>query len=166
MTTSSMPTAEAHLLRLRGGFLEWTRILEIPYLNHPALRWMAKVLLDLASGVAAVLVTISVDGNRAGLLPSEIARLAFAVGLLLVLAHVVRGSHRTIWRYTSLREASGVALSAAIVGAALMAGRALGWVPISGVAVLSVSLLSLFNALGVRAIRRWQVARPKRRQYF
>ncbi len=166
MTTSSMPTPEAHLLRLRGGFLEWTSRLEFAYLSHPAVRGMAKVLLDLACGVAAVLVTITADGNRAGLLPGEIARLAFAVGLLLVLVHVVRGSHRTIWRYTSLREASTVALSAAIVGAALMAGRALGWVPISGVAVLSVSLLLLFNALGVRAIRRWQVARPKRRQYF
>lgn len=167
MTSTSLsahaPTSAPRLLRLRG-FLDWTSTLE-NNLAQPAVRWVVKVLLDLACGVTAVLVTFAVDGNSAKLAAGDIARLAVGVGLLLVLAHVLRGSHRTIWRYTSLREASAVALSAAIVGVALTAGRLAGWLPISSAVVLSLVLLTLFNALGVRALRRWQVNRPKLRRH-
>ncbi len=161
----ALPTGVAPGLRLRRRFLDWIGTLEGAFLGHPAARWTAKVFLDLACGVCAVLLTLAVDGNRARLAPPEIARLAVAVGLLLGLAHVLRGSHRTIWRYTSLREASAVALSAAIVGLALMFGRWLGWVPLSGTVVLSLALLTLFNALGLRALRRWLVTRTKVRRH-
>jgi len=151
--------------RLRRKLLDWSRALEAAWLGHPAARWTAKVFLDFACGVCAVLVTLAVDGNRAGFSPTEIARLAVAVGLLLGLAHVLRGSHRVIWRYTSLREASAVAVSAATVGIALIVGRWLGWVPFSGTVVLSLALLTLFNALGLRALRRWLVTRTKVRRH-
>ncbi|HLZ44604.1 MAG TPA: NAD-dependent epimerase/dehydratase family protein [Gemmatimonadales bacterium] len=157
--------AEPRLLYLRGGFRNWLGILENAYFGNPASRLVAKLLLDFASGVSAVLVAFGVDGNSAQLPANEIASLAVVVGLLLVLAHVLRGSHRTIWRYTSLREASAVAASAAIVGVALTVGRLAGWVPISSAVVLSLVLLTLFNALGVRALRRWQVNRPKQRRH-
>jgi FlaA1/EpsC-like NDP-sugar epimerase len=167
MPPTSMPVGQPRLLQLRvgGGFLDWSTALEHRYLASPSLRWMLKVLFDLACGVGAVLVTLAVDGNSGRLSSGEIARLALAVGLLLVLAHLLRGGHRTIWRYTSLREAGAVTASAAIVGLALIAGRWLGFVPVSGAAILSVALLTLFNALTLRAIRRWQVARPKHRRY-
>jgi nucleoside-diphosphate-sugar epimerase len=167
MTTTSIATAQPcpRLERLPGGFFDWSTTLENAYLGHPVVRGILKVLLDLASGIGAVLVTLAVDGNSAQLSAGEIARLAVAVGLLLVLAHIVRGSHRTIWRYTSLREAAAVAVSAAIVALALTVGRWLGWVPVSSAVVLSVALLTLFNALGVRALRRWLVSRPRRRRY-
>ncbi|HWC72866.1 MAG TPA: NAD-dependent epimerase/dehydratase family protein [Gemmatimonadales bacterium] len=159
------PSYSGSLLRVRRLLLDWSRGFEIHYLRHPVTRWMVKVLLDLACGAGAVLVALAVDGNPTQLQPGDIAALAIAVGSLLVLAHIARGSHRTIWRYTSLREASAVAVSAALVGVALMIGRRLGWVPVSGAVVLSVSLLTLFNALGMRALRRWQVNRPWRRRH-
>jgi nucleoside-diphosphate-sugar epimerase len=160
----SSPTAP-RLLYLRGGFRNWFSTFENAYLSTSAARWVAKVLLDLACGSSAVLIALAVDGNSAGLSAGDIASLSVGVGLLLVLAHVLRGSHRTIWRYTSLREASAVALSAAIVGVALTIGRWAGWVPISSAVVLSLVLLTLFNALSVRALRRWQVNRPKERRH-
>ena len=167
MTTTSISTVQppARLLRLPGGFLDWSTTLENAYLGHPVVRGILKVFLDLASGIGAVLVTLAVDGNSAQLSAGEIARLALAAGLLLVIAHILRGRHRTIWRYTSLREASAVAVSATIVALALTAGRWLGWVPVSSAVVLSVALLTLFNALGVRALRRWLVNRPTRRRH-
>ncbi len=165
MPIAALPGGAPSLLHLRRRFLEWSGALETAWLRHPAARWTAKVFLDFACGVCAVIVTLAVDGNRAGFSPTEIARLAVAVGLLLGLAHVLRGSHRVIWRYTSLREASAVAVSAATVGIALTVGRWLGWVPFSGAVVLSLALLTLFNALALRALRRWQVTRTKVRRY-
>ena len=165
MAIAALPGAAPSLPRLRHRLLAWSGALETAWLRHPAARWTAKVFLDFACGVCAVLVTLAVDGNRAGFSPTEIARLAVAVGLLLGLAHVLRGSHRVIWRYTSLREASAVAVSAAAVGVALTVGRWLGWVPFSGAVVLSLALLTLFNALGLRALRRWQVMRTKVRRH-
>src|SRR3989454_247089 len=165
MAIAALPGAAPSLPRLRHRLLAWSGALETAWLGHPAARWTAKVFLDFACGVCAVIVTLAVDGNRAGFAPTEIARLAVAVGLLLGLAHVLRGSHRVIWRYTSLREASAVAVSAATVGVALLVGRWLGWVPFSGAVVLSLVLLTLFNALGLRALRRWQVTHTKVRRH-
>jgi nucleoside-diphosphate-sugar epimerase len=177
MTPDPHPTAEAlaiapvllsgayQLRRLRSTVSEWSGAFEAAYLRHPAARWIAKAVLDLACGAGAVLLAIAVDGNSTRLRPGEIATLAIVVGLLLVLAQVARGSHRMIWRYTSLREAAAVALAAATVGVALMIARWLGWVQVPADVVLLASLLALFNALGVRAVRRWYVNRPKQRRY-
>src|SRR5260370_25966584 len=121
---AALPGAAPSLPRLRRRLLEWSGTLETAWLGHPAVRWTAKVFLDFACGVWAVIVTLAVDGNGAGFSPTEIARLAVAVGLLLGLAHVLRGSHLVIWRYTSLREPSAVALSAGTAGVALTVGRA------------------------------------------
>lgn len=177
MTPNPQPTAEAlaiapalsngahQLRRLRRTVWEWSGAFEAAYLSHPAVRWIAKVVLDLACGASAVFLAIAADGNSTHLRPGEIASLAIVVGLLLALALLARGGHRTIWRYTSLREATAVALAAGAVGVALMIARWLGWVQVSAVVVLLVSLLTLFNALGVRAVRRWQVHRPTRRRF-
>jgi nucleoside-diphosphate-sugar epimerase len=165
MPPAPSSTIETVLPYHRGGMRTWLSTLENTYFSHPVTRSVAKVLLDLGCGVSAVLVALAVDGNSAQLATGEIASLAVGVGLLLVLAHVLRGSHHTIWRYTSLREASAVAASATIVGIALTAARLAGWVPISSAVVLSLVLLTLFNALAVRAVRRWQVNRPKSRRY-
>ncbi|HVH10520.1 MAG TPA: NAD-dependent epimerase/dehydratase family protein [Gemmatimonadales bacterium] len=150
--------------RSRQGVLGRLSALETAYLKHAAARWAAKVLLDFACGAIAVGVTLAVDGVNGRLTLVEATRLASVVGLLLVLAHVLRGSYRTIWRYTSLREAIAVALSAAAVGLVLLGARLPGWSPLSGEAVLSVVLLTTFNAVALRALRRWQMAVTKRRR--
>src|SRR2546430_14569741 len=113
MPIAALPAAAPSLPRLRRRLLEWSGTLETAWLGHPAARWTAKVFLDFACGVCAVIVTLAVDGNRAGFAPTEIARLAGAVGPLLGLAPVLRGGQRGIWRYPSLRAASAGAVSAA-----------------------------------------------------
>jgi nucleoside-diphosphate-sugar epimerase len=150
--------------RPRRHFLEWSSALETALFSHPAARWTAKAALDFACGAGAVLVTLAVDGGSARLAPVETARLAVAVGLLLVLAHVVRGSYHAIWRYTSLGEVIAVAASTAAVGLALSLGRWAGWVPLSGSAQLSITLLTLFNAVTLRGLRRWQMSATKRQR--
>ena len=165
MTPTSASPKEPRLLQLRGGFRNWLGTFENAYLGNTTTRWVAKVFLDLACGALAVLVAFAVDGNSARFSVGDIVRFALAVGAVLVLAHVFRGSHRTIWRYTSLREASAVAASAAIVGLALAVGRWVGWVPLSNAVMLTIVLLTLFNSLVVRALRRWQLTRPTRRRH-
>jgi hypothetical protein len=68
MTPDPHPTAEAlaiapvllsgayQLRRLRSTVSEWSGAFEAAYLRHPAVRWIAKAVLDLACGAGAVLL--------------------------------------------------------------------------------------------------------------
>jgi len=71
MPIAALPGGAPSLLHLRRRLLEWSGALETAWLRHPAARWTAKVFLDFACGVCAVIVTLAVDGNRAGSSPTE-----------------------------------------------------------------------------------------------
>src|SRR5437016_14643160 len=105
MAIAALPGAAPSLPRLRHRLLAWSGALETAWLGHPAARWTAKVFLGFACGVCAVIVTLAVDGNRAGFAATEIARLAVAVGLRLGLARALRRSQRVAGRYAVLRGA-------------------------------------------------------------
>src|SRR3989442_7040306 len=99
MPIAALPAAAPSLPRLRRRLLEWSGTLETAWLGHPAARWTAKVFLDFACGVCAVLVTLAVDGNRARSSSTQIARLAVAVRLLLRLTPGFGRRHRLILRF-------------------------------------------------------------------
>ncbi len=150
----------AALARSRRGFLGWGSDLETAYLCDPILRRAVKILLDFCCGALAVTVALGVeDGAR--LRVAETAWLAAGVGSLLVLAHALGGSYRAIWRYTSLSEAIVVAVSTGVAALALLVVRYLNVIPLGGSAILLVALLTLFGCIGVRTLRRWQVAATK-----
>src|SRR5579872_1210301 len=135
-----------------------THLLKMPIsfdsLQRAPLRRCVKVLLDLGCGAAAVLVTLAIEGDFAQFSPLMVLRLAGAAGLILVLAHMLGGSYRGMWRYTSFRETAIVATSAAILGLTLWLWRESGGPELSSADLLLVSLLTLFSCLAVRALRR------------
>ena len=92
------------------------------------------------------------------------ATLAGLAGLLLVTAEALGGSYRTIWRYTSLPEATTLTVSSAVVLGTLLALRSLRITDVSLATALLSALLILFFSVGVRTLRRWSVAHAKRRE--
>ncbi|MGH7568621.1 MAG: NAD-dependent epimerase/dehydratase family protein [Gemmatimonadales bacterium] len=140
---------------------DWHRALTRFRLREFQLRSTVKVALDfslsaLAAGIAIVLQE-GVNAFRGGTV-----WLAAGVGLLYVTAHAAQGSYRSIWRYTSLREAVAITRSSAVVLMALLAARWLGFTTTSGSTLLLITLLLLFFCVGVRAWRRWQAGEEKR----
>src|SRR5439155_313309 len=92
----------------------------------------------------------------------ETARFALAVGCFLVAAQTLDSGYRTMWRYTSLREARVVALSCFAVLAGLLVAAWLGLARADGATMLLTALLILFLCIGARTLRRWQVVEAKR----
>ena len=137
--------------------------MEFKYLKGPSLRRAVKALVDFACGSLSVLVAIALDRGIASFGVSETARLALAVGGFLVAAEALVGSYRTMWRYAGFQEAVVITTCSLILLTVLLAGRWTGLVALSMSTVLLIVLLTLFSCIGMRALRRWQVAEAKRR---
>src|SRR5256712_13286105 len=97
MPIAALPGGAPSLLHLRRRLLEWSGALETAWPRHPAARWTAKVVLDFACGVCAVIGTLAGAGNRGGSSPTQIARLAGAVRLLLGLPPALPPCHPVDW---------------------------------------------------------------------
>jgi len=150
-------------LWLFRGAAAWGRSMEFKYLKGPSLRRAVKALVDFACGSLSVLVAIALDRGIASFGVSETARLALAVGGFLVAAEALVGSYRTMWRYAGFQEAVVITTCSLILLTVLLAGRWTGLVALSMSTVLLIVLLTLFSCVGMRALRRWQVAEAKRR---
>jgi nucleoside-diphosphate-sugar epimerase len=137
-------------------------MVESAFLRDGTMRRAVKMLLDFGSAAVAIVVAITVEAGFAEAWTAETLALASAAGVVLVAAHAVWGSYRAIWRYASLRDVIPVVVAALVVTAGLGAGRMAGVVRLSVGTVLLGVLLMLFFCVGVRALRRWQMAATKR----
>ena len=158
-----MSTPMLHTLpRSQRSALEWCAAVETAFLRHGAVRRAAKILLDFVSAAGAIMVAVTVENGFAAAAAGETLALATAAGFVLVAAHAVWGSYRSIWRYASLREVVPVVVAAFVVTAGLELGRIAHVVPLSAGTILFAVLLMLFGCVGIRALRRWQMAATKR----
>src|SRR6266513_605277 len=135
-----------------------------PLLRSSATRRLAKAAVDFSCAVGAVVAAVAVGEGLQRFGPGNTATLAILVGVLVVGADTLGGSYRTIWRYTSLKEAMTVGFSSLGVLGLLLAGQSLGFLHLSGATSLLIALLLLFLCVGVRTLRRWSVADAKRRE--
>src|SRR2546427_6812223 len=140
---------------------EWSQSLEARFLKDPRLRRAAKAFLDFSCGVLSVGLAVALDPGVSQFGLTETLRLGAAVGSLLVAADVVGGQHRAMWRYTSLREAIEILASSMVVAAGLAVARVMDLVSFPVVTLTLMALLILFTRIGVRALRRWQIATLK-----
>ena len=144
------------------AMVDWCQVLESAYLTDPTLRRLLKALVDFASGAVAAATAIAVVHGIAQFGVGDTARFAVAVGCFLVAAQSLGRSYRTMWRYTSVREAAVLALSSSVMLAGLLVADLLGLVRLSGATILLTVLLMLFLSIAVRTARRWQVTEAKR----
>ena len=160
--------AQAGSLSLKGaewslrGIAEWCNGTESSYFRVAGRRRLLKAALDFCCGVLAAVIAVAVVE---GILPfgvGDTARFALAVGCFLVAAQTLESGYRTMWRYTSLREARLVALSCLAVFAGLMVAAWMGLARVDGATVLLTALLILFLCIATRTLRRWQVVEAKR----
>src|SRR5256885_14878818 len=130
--------AQAGSLSLKGaewslrGIAEWCNGTESSYFRVAGRRRLLKAALDFCCGVLAAVIAVAVVE---GILPfgvGDTARFALAVGCFLVAAQTLESGYRTMWRYTSLREARLVALSCLAVFAGLVGAGWLGLPPGGG----------------------------------
>ena len=140
---------------------EWSQSLEARFLKNPRRRRAAKAFLDFSCGVLSVGLAVALDPGVSQFGLTETLRLGAAVGSLLVVADVVGGQHRAMWRYTSLREAIEILASSMVVAAGLAVARVMDLVSFPVVTLTLMALLILFTRIGVRALRRWQIATLK-----
>jgi nucleoside-diphosphate-sugar epimerase len=153
-----------NLARSQYSLLEWCSALETAYLSGAAFRRAVKMLLDFGCAALAVGAAIAVaQGVRTYGVDASLS-LATTVGLLLVAAQTVGGSYRTIWRYTSLREVVAIAISTLVASVALMLVRKLALLPLSDETVLLIGLLVFLFCVGLRTLRRWQMAATRRQR--
>lgn len=158
-----MSTPILHILpRSQRSVLEWCAAMEAAFLRHGAVRRAVKMLLDFVSAAGAIVVAMTVENGPGAGTTGETLALATAAGFVLVAAHAVWGSYRAIWRYASLREVVPVVVAAFVVTAGLEIGRMAGVVALSPGTILLAVLLMLFSCVGIRAVRRWQMAATKR----
>lgn len=125
------------------------------------LRSTVKAGLDFTLTALAAGIAIALQEGLTAFQAGATAWLAVGVGLLLVTAHAAQGSYRSIWRYTSLREAVAITRSSAVVLVVLLAARWLGLTEVSGSTLLLITLLLLFFCVAVRGWRRWQAGHEK-----
>ena len=129
-----------------------------------SLRSAGKAALDFSLAVFAIMNAVVLhDGFTAILKPRNMA-LAAGAGLLLVLVHGAQGSYRTIWRYTSLREATAIAKSSAILLVALLGAHVLGIVGHTASMLVLAALLTMFFGVGARVLRRLQMSEASERR--
>ena len=152
----------------RLGLASWVRAFDGPILVRGiqdfAVRSAGKAALDFALAAAAVATAIALQAG-AGVTGdgASVLWLAAAVGAVLLAAHGLGGSYRTIWRYTSLPEMLAIGRSSVVVLGALLAWRAVGLVDLSSSTIVLIALLVLFFCGGLRTVRRWYGSQPKAR---
>jgi nucleoside-diphosphate-sugar epimerase len=151
--TETVPDERASRLRGRVGSLA----------SNSAIRGAGKIALDFGCGAVSVLIGVGF-GQSSVPLGGSVTLLALAVGALIGLAAIVRGSHRVIWRYTSFRELATLGLFGATVLTSLLIVKQFALPSLSGASVLLSTLLSLFGWAGARVARRWQLARAEQRE--
>lgn len=140
----------------------WGTALESRYLRNPVYRRLVKGLLDFSCGAGSTLLGFVVGSNGPLHNLAPMASLAAAVGLAVVAADVVAGGYRTMWRYASLPEAELITASSVLVLSGLLLARLLGVLELSPATILLTALLILFTRVGIRVLRRWQVAEAER----
>src|SRR6266550_576295 len=94
-----------------------------PLLRSSTTRRLAKAAVDFCCAVGAVVGAVAVGEGVRRFGPGNTATLAVLVGVLVVGADTLGGGYRTIWRYTSLKEAMAVGFSSLVVLGLLLAGR-------------------------------------------
>src|SRR6266513_1397978 len=165
-----MTSARLELEQLAYGVAWPVRVLAAvshavdPLLRSSTTRRLAKAGVDFFCAVGAVVAAVAVGEGVRRFVPGNTATLAVPVGGLVVGADTLAGSYRTIWRYTSLKEAMAIGFSSLAVLGLLLAGQSLGFLHLSGATSLLIALLLLFLCIGVRTLRRWSVADAKRRE--
>ncbi len=165
-----MTSARLELEQLAYGVAWPVRVLAAvshavdPLLRSSTTRRLAKAGVDFFCAVGAVVAAVAVGEGVRRFGPGNTATLAVLVGGLVVGADTLAGSYRTIWRYTSLKEAMAIGFSSLAVLGLLLAGQSLGFLHLSGATSLLIALLLLFLCIGVRTLRRWSVADAKRRE--
>jgi nucleoside-diphosphate-sugar epimerase len=122
-----------------------------------------KALLDFTCGAVSVATALVIGDDYSAYSPTEAALAACGVGLLVVAADLVGGGYRTIWRYTSRREVTEIAVSSVTVLAGLLVAGALGAQAVRASTAVLIALLVFFCCIGVRALRGWQFGEVKRR---
>lgn len=123
-----------------------------------------KAVLDFTSGFGATFLGIAVGQGvpTVGLTATLVT--SAAIGALFVTVIALSAKYRAIWRYTGSRVGKGVSLASAWVLVVLFMSKATGVLPLSWATILLVSLGALTAAMGVRTLRRWQMAALKRQQ--
>ncbi len=150
-----------HQLRWRC-VLEWVQHIESRHLRSFAVRQLVKALLDVACCLAAVGIALALDeGTRYGWRRS--GALGAAVALTFVACHMLLGSYRSIWRYTSVHEAMAICASSGVVFLVLMLASWLEFLALPASTILLIALLILFCCTALRVLRRWQVAEARGR---
>lgn len=145
------------------GVFSATRVVDVA-IRDGRLRRTVKAAVDFCCAAGAVALALALSDGLTPLGGVRATLLAGGVGLLVVTAVALSGSHRAIWRYTSLREAIALALSSVTVFAALVAADALHLAPITPATALLIALLMLASCVGVRALRRWYSTEMHRRE--
>ena len=115
-----------------------------------------KVALDFSLAAVAAVISVALEYGSVAFHSAGTLRLAVGAGLLLVAVHTAQGSYRSIWRYTSLREAFGIGISSATVLVVFLTARAFGLTAVTGSTLVLTSLLTLVFCVGARVVRRWQ----------
>lgn len=133
-----------------------TRVLPRIRIADFALRQGVKASLDFALVSLAALVSAVLEYGIAALQSVGTFKLGLGAGLLVIAAHAAQGSYRTIWRYTSLREATSIAISSAAMLAILLSARGIGLTRVTSSTLVLTALLTLVFCFGARALRRWQ----------
>ena len=162
LAPAQSPTLTDTSWLLRGVFTAAERLDVV--LRDGRLRRAVKSAVDFFCGAGAVVVALAVTHGLPTLGTIQSGAVAAGVGLLVVTAVGLSGSHRAIWRYTSLREAIALALASITILAALLAAGALGASAITPATALLVALLMLVSCVGARAFRRWYATEAKRRE--
>lgn len=161
MRSSTLSMTDASWL-VRGVFSA-TRIVD-DVIRDGQLRRTVKAAVDFCCGAGAVALALALSDGLAPLGVVRAGLLAGGVGLLVVAAVALSGSHRAIWRYTSLREVIALALASVTVFAALVAVDAVELAPITPATALLIALLMLVSCVGARAFRRWCATEAHRRE--
>jgi len=139
----------------------WCRGIESTYLCDGGVRRRLKALVDFSCGAVAAATAVALS-ERGTLGARETAWLALAVGCFLATTQTLGGSYRTMWRYTSLREASVITWSSFVTLVGLLLAGWLEVVRLSTATIVLTVLLMLFLCIGVRMLRRLQVTEAKR----
>jgi nucleoside-diphosphate-sugar epimerase len=118
-------------------------------------RGAVKVALDFSFAALAAVLAVALEYGGAAFHSAGTARLALGAGMLLVAVQTAQGSYRSIWRYTSVREVVGIAISSATLLVVFLSARALGFTQVTGSTLVLTGLLTLLFCVGARASRRW-----------
>lgn len=162
-TPPSPASPRPRAARFTRAVAERSTAWETRHVHSPAARRVLKGAVDFTSGIAAVWVAVMASDALGDVGTFATAALALLVGTVLVGLALATDSYRTMWRYTSVQEVAAVSFSIVLVGLLVGALAGLRLVALSADTVILIALLALVFELGVRLLRRWQLAEVRRR---